>query len=592
MIPSVYHLLQETANAYKDQIAARFYQEDSWKNYTWKELEDQVNSLASGLIDIGVQPKDRVAVFAKTRIEWAIIDLAIMAVGGITVPIYHSTALNDVIFLLNDSSPTVIFVDEVETLNKCRDAKQKASIVKKIICIDNTVAVNKEANELLWRDVIDLSNRNMSVIKERMQHISEDDVATLVYTSGTTGDPKGAMLTHDNLLYEARAIEKFGIVHREDVQLLFLPLAHVFAKVLEIAWLKTGHEMVFAQSIEKIMENMQEVKPTIMASVPRIYEKVYAKVISGIESAPGIKGMIGRWALLQGENATKRQRADQKTNGLKWSLAQKLVFSKIKLRLAELFGGRLNFFISGGAALSPNIAYFFKHAGVTILEGYGLTETTAATCVNLPLHNRIGTVGKPVPGTELKIAPDGEVCIRGRGVFKGYWQNEVETKKCLSADGWFSTGDIGVLDQAGFLRITDRKKEIIVNAGGKNIAPQKVENLIKSKIPLVAHVLVYGDARPYLVALLVLDEINTKEWAKKRRIKRPYNELVKDKALLRQINADLKEANSTLASYEQIKKFAVLDHDFVIGEQLTPTLKVKRNVCYVQYKKVIDDLYS
>ncbi len=591
MIRSVYHLLQETANVHKDQVAAQFYQKNGWAKMTWGELEKQVHAVASGLVALGVKPQDRVAVLAKTKIEWVIVDLAILAAGGITVPIYHSSALDDIVFILNDSGSKYLFVDDEDALLKCREARLQTPLLEKIICI-NPVTLRQEGNEIAWREIFDESMKHYQTLMERVESMNAEDLATLVYTSGTTGEPKGAMLTHDNLLYEARAIEKFGIVTSADTQLLFLPLAHVFAKVLQIAWLKTAHTMVFAQSIEKIIDNMKEVRPTIMGSVPRIYEKVYAKVVADIESTSGVKGLIGRWALKQGETAARKQKLNRVPGGFKWTLAQNLVFAKIGEKLHALFGGRLRFFISGGAPLSPDIAYFFKHAGVTILEGYGLTETSAATCVNLPSHNRIGTVGKPVPGTELQIAPDGEVLIRGRGVFKGYWNRPDDTKACLTPDGWFRTGDIGVLDQAGFLRITDRKKEIIVNSGGKKIAPQKVENLIKSKVPLIGHVVVYGEGRPYLVALIVLDENNLKDWAKKRRIKKDYVQLVAHPMLKRTIEKEIKDVNASLASFEQIKKFTILDHDFVIGQQLTPTLKVKRNVCYEQYKDILEALYS
>jgi long-chain acyl-CoA synthetase len=591
MIRSVYHLLQETANVHKDQVAAQFYQKDGWAKMTWGELEKQVNAVSSGLIKIGVALHDRIAILAKTKVEWPIADLAILGTGCVTVPIYHSSALADIVFILNDSESKYLFVDDQDALLKCRKARLQVPLLEKIICI-NPGDLPLEKDEISWADIFDESLKHHKAIMQRVDHLNADDLATLVYTSGTTGEPKGSMLTHDNLLYEARAIEKFGIVTSEDIQLLFLPLAHVFAKVLQIAWLKTAHTMVFAQSIEKTIENMKEVRPTIMGSVPRIYEKVYAKVIADIESASGVKGMLGRWGLKQGEKATQKQKSNRLAGGFKWALAQKLVFSKIGEKLHALFGGRLRFFISGGASLSPDIAYFFKHSGVTILEGYGLTETTAATCVNLPSHNRIGTVGKPVPGTELQIAPDGEVLIRGRGVFKGYWNRPEDTKSCLTPDGWFRTGDIGVLDHAGFLRITDRKKEIIVNAGGKKIAPQKVENLIKSKVPLIGHVVVYGEGRPYLVALIVLDENNLKEWATKRRIKKEYTQLVKDPRVKSIIDKEIKSVNAFLASFEQIKKFAVLDHDFVIGGQLTPTLKVKRNACYEQYKNILEALYN
>ena len=296
---------------------------------------------------------------------------------------------------------------------------------------------------------------NPNIVDERTAAIKADDLLTLVYTSGTTGRPKGVMITHDNMVYEAEAIYKVGLISQDDNQLLFLPLAHIFAKVLEITWFKSAHVMSFAEAIDKVVENMGEVRPTFMASVPRIFEKVHAKVVGGASSAPGIKGKLARWALAKGEEAAQQSLRGETPGGLGWALAQKLVLSKIEVKLKELFGGRLRFFVSGGAPLSPDIAYFFKQANVTILEGYGLTETSAATCVNNPGEERLGTVGNPLPGTEVKIAEDGEILIRGRGVFKGYWNREEAASD--DRNGWFAVGTSGSLKTATFALPTVRK---------------------------------------------------------------------------------------------------------------------------------------
>ena len=322
-------------------------------------------------------------------------------------------------------------------------------------------------------------------------------------------------------------------------------------------WFKSAHVMSFAEAIDKVVENMGEVRPTFMASVPRIFEKVHAKVVGGASSAPGIKGKLARWALAKGEEAAQQSLRGETPGGLGWALAQKLVISKIEVKLKELFGGRLRFFVSGGAPLSPDIAYFFKQANVTILEGYGLTETSAATCVNNPGEERLGTVGNPLPGTEVKIAEDGEILIRGRGVFKGYWNREEATAEAMTEDGWFRSGDIGVIED-GYVRITDRKKDIIVTAGGKNIAPQNIENLVKSKCPLISQVVIHGDKRKFLSALITLDEATLGEWAANNAINGDYSALTQNDQVRKVVDTAIEGVNSSLARYETIKKYEVL----------------------------------
>ena len=576
---SVYHLLQETSTSNSSSVAVRFCVDGKWQSLTFGEFNRQVHQVADALIQRGVTPGERVAILSKTRVEWSLTDFGILAAGACTVPIYHSSIAKDVAYILNDANVKTVFVEDEEQLEKVQSIKDQVSSLEHCIRLDT------------WQDFFK-TEPNLKRIRERTDHIKENDLASIVYTSGTTGEPKGVMLTHDNLLYEALAIEKLGLLSKKDVQLLFLPLAHVFAKVMQIAWVKTGHVLVFAESMEKVVDNMKETKPTMMAAVPRVYEKVYAKVVGNATSASGIKGFIARWALGQQKQAAKQEKKGRRPTGFKWFLAQRLVMSKIETKLKETFGGHLRFFISGGAPLSPDITYFFKHAGITILEGYGLTETTAASCVNVPSSNHIGTVGKPVPGTELQFAEDGEVLIHGRGVFKGYWNRPEATKEVLTSDGWFHTGDIGVLTPAGFLRITDRKKDLIVNAGGKKIAPQKIENLIKSRSALISQVVVHGDERPYLTALLVLDEAMVKDFAKKKNLKKSYAELTKDSLVHRRVDVIMKSVNQGLPSYERIKKWAILDHDFVIGDQLTPTLKVKRHLCEKKYRSILDQLYG
>lgn len=558
MAHSVYGLLAETIGKVPNQLAARYKESGGWQDLTWSEIGEKVHQVASKLIELGVQADDRVVILSKTRIEWVLADLGILAAGACTVPIYHSNIAKDAAYICTNSGAKLAIVEDAEQAAKLTGFK--------------TLLIT----EIFSQDL------KLEEIKQRTNKALESHLATIIYTSGTTGEPKGACLTHDCLLYEAQAIEKIGLLSSQDIQLLFLPLAHVFAKVMEIAWLKTAHVLCFAESIEKAVDNMKEIRPTFMAAVPRVYEKVHAKILLKARSGGYLKKLISIWALAQ----------QKKPSGLKWLIAQKLVFAKIGASLHETFGGRLRFFVSGGAPLNPEIAQFFQYANVTILEGYGLTETTAATCVNLPNQNRIGTVGKPLPGTELQIAEDGEILVRGRGVFSGYWDRPEQTREVLSEDGWFKTGDIGVIESGGFLRITDRKKDIIVTAGGKKIAPQKLENALKSKTSLIAQVLVYGDQKSYLVALVTLDEQALKEFAKRNKIKGSYAQLTQNKVITQKIHQALERMNKNLASFEQIKKFRILDHDFTVGDQLTPTLKVKRIYCTQKYAADLGSLYS
>ncbi|MEI6790235.1 MAG: AMP-dependent synthetase/ligase [Myxococcaceae bacterium] len=557
MAHSVYGLFAETVQKYPDQLAARYKDSGQWHDLTWSKLSKKVHHVASKLIELGVAPGDRVVILSKTRLEWVLADLGIVAVGACTVPIYHSNITKDALYIYANSGASLAIVEDAEQAAKLGDART-----------------------VLITDIFS-HNLNLEAIKQRTEQVQESDCATIIYTSGTTGEAKGACLTHDNLLYEAQAVEKIGLLSSQDTQLLFLPLAHVFAKVMEIAWLKTAHVLCFAESIEKAVDNMKEIRPTFMAAVPRVYEKVHAKIMLKAKNQGRLKKIISNWAFAQ----------QKKPSGLKWILAKKLVFGKIGDGLRETFGGRLRFFISGGAPLNPEIAQFFHHSGVMVLEGYGLTETTAATCVNLPAQNHIGTVGKPLPGTELQIAEDGEILVRGRGVFRGYWNRPEQTAEALSEEGWFKTGDIGVIEPGGFLRITDRKKDIIVTAGGKKIAPQKLESALKSGTSLISQVLVHGDQRQYLVALVTLEEAALKGFAKRKKLQGSYKQLTQNPEILKKIRHAQESMNKGLASYEQIKKIKILDHDFHVGDELTPTLKVKRAHCVQKYAQELHSLY-
>ena len=419
------------------------------------------------------------------------------------------------------------------------------------------------------------------------------DLATLIYTSGTTGKPKGVMLTHDNWLFEAETIADLSILGPTDKQLLFLPLAHSFGKVLEVAFIRLGVNTAIDGVIDDLVVNLAAVRPTIMAGVPRVYEKVYNRVVTGAREGGGLKYRIFQWALDVGGRVSRlRQKGAQPTGLLAFQhrLADKLVYSKLKARL----GGRLRFLISGGAPLSRAIAEFFHACDILILEAYGLTESSAGSVGNRPERYKFGTVGIPYKGVETRIAEDGEILLRGRGIMQGYYKLPEDTAEALEPDGWFHTGDIGHLDADGFLSITDRKKDILVTAGGKNIAPQNIEGQLKAACPYVSQVVMLGDRRPFCVALITLNEETTGKWAREHGIDyKDYADLASRPAIQHLIRDGLEAVNATLASYERIKDFHLLDHDLSqeTGE-LTPKMSVKRKVVEARHKDILDGFYA
>ncbi|MCP4504063.1 MAG: long-chain fatty acid--CoA ligase [Deltaproteobacteria bacterium] len=595
MSQSVFHSYKQTVEKRGSRVAAQYKAEGTWRDVTWNEIDEVQQKASAALAKLGIKPKERVAIIANTRLEWAMADLAILGAGCVTIPVYQSNLPREVTYILDDSNSVAVFAEDDSQLEKIRGEKKDGNLkdIRVVIAITGSV----EGDEISWDDFLAMGEEHLKENAEEVAALglglTKDDVLTYIYTSGTTGNPKGAILTHDCMLYEAEAIEEIGVLSPDELQYLFLPLAHVFAKVLEVAWISTGHTLAFWEGDQKkIVENLAEVRPTMMAAVPRIYEKIHAAIATKVENGEGIKGKLGRWALAKGDEMARREQAGGTAGGLGWALAQKLVYSKISGELKAKFGGRLRYFISGGAPLGRDIAYFYKYTDITICEGYGLTETSAASTILLPDDIRIGTVGRALPGTELKIANDGEILIRGRGVMKGYHGREDATKECINDDGWFLTGDIGEIDKDGFLRITDRKKDIIVTAGGKNVAPQNIENTLKAKSPLIGQVVVHGDKRKYLSALVVVDPDAVQAWASTNGLSGDYESLSQKPELKKEIDGIVDTLNSSLAKYETLKKIYILNHDFEIGNQLTPTLKVKRKACNEQYKEIFDGFYE
>ena len=598
MANSIVELFQETVAAHGERPAARYKDgEGTWHTKTWTEMGEDRKVIASALIALGLKAGERVNILSNSSYRWMLADVAVMSAGATPVAIYQSLLDHEVEYIVDNSDAVMMFVEDKEQLDKVLAVKGNLPNIRKIITMDDTA--HDSTDVLTWSEAVHMGREQFKLhegeIQKRSAALTPDDVLTLIYTSGTTGKPKGVILTHENLMYEAKATSDIGLVKSDDVQLLFLPMAHSFARCLQCVWLGTGHEMAIDSEITQIVPNLAIVRPTVMASVPRIFEKVYAKVTGQGLAAPGLKGKMFKWALELNDKYSMHMTEGTPVPGglqLQMNIAKSLVYSKIGERLSDLFGGRLNFFISGGAPLSKKMAYFFNNAGVTILEGYGLTETSAATTVNRPEKNKIGTVGKPVPGTEIKIASDGEILIKGPGVMRGYYKRDDATKEVLLPDGWFATGDIGVIDQDGYLRITDRKKDIIVTAGGKNVAPQNIEGAIKAANPLISQVMVYGDKRKYLSALVTLEAEALATFGKDRGISGDYEALTRDADVKAFVQTVLDKVNGELPRYETIKKFEILDKDFTIGDELTPTLKVKRKHATTKYMDLLATMYD
>lgn len=586
MSESLTSLFDDSVARFNKRPAIQYFctKSNKWVVKNWQELSVNVAHLANALVAAHVKPGQRVALISLTRPEWVIADLAIIKTAAVVVPIYHSSLTDQVSYILSDADVKVVFVENQIQLDKIRAVEAEGPKLDLVVIFD-TISGKLNENEVYYADFIANQPATFSPIA-----VKKDAVASLVYTSGTTGEPKGAMISHDNMLYEAHVIDKLGILNEDDVQMMFLPFAHIFARVLEFAWIRTGHLLAFAESVDKLIDNMAVVKPTFMAGVPRIYEKVRAKIIETALASSGLKKMIAQYAFIEADKLAVRTAG----RGCQLFFAKKLVFDKIGKALQAKFGGRLRFLISGGAQLAPEVSTFFQLCGITLCEGYGLTETSAATCLNLPWALRHGTVGRPLPGTDVRLSEEKEILVRGRGVFLGFWGKPEQTKEVLSDDGWFRTGDIGEIDEEGFVRIIDRKKDIIVTSQGKNIAPQRVENLIKSKSPSIAHVVVVGEKKPYLTALIALDKINAQTVAFPNGVGNnvKMSELAANALVYQEVKNAIAQANTLLANFEQIKRFYILDREFEVGKQLTPTLKVKRVACVEEFKAEIKVLYG
>ncbi len=565
----------------------------AYRPISHSEVSTRVRHAARGLQSLGVRRGDRVSILSENRPEWAIADFASLTAGLTDVPIYPTLPADQIAYMLKDSGAVAIFVSGRAQAEKIKEIRGQLPALKTVIGFEGIPGLtDMSLSELEKRGAQGETEETTARYRSEALSVQPNDVATIIYTSGTTGDPKGVMLTHDNIFSNVAATRTAVPFEGRDVALSFLPLSHIFERMggHYMMW-ATGSSIAYAESIDTVPANMVEVRPTIVLSVPRLYEKMYARVLESALTGGYIKKQIFFWARGVAERWANETLAGKQPGALlarQYALAQKLVFSKVKART----GGRLRFFVSGGAPLSPEINKFFYAAGLEILEGYGLTETSPVIAVNTLENFRIGTVGKPIDGVEVKIAADGEILTRGPHVMKGYFNKPEATREAIDPDGWFRTGDIGEL-RDGFLTITDRKKDIIVTAGGKNIAPQPLENKVKTN-KYVAQAVMLGDRRKFPSMLIVPNFDQLERWAQR------HNIIWTDRAqLLRMptIQAKIeKEVNRELAGaahFEVPKKIGLLEHDFSIERgELTPTQKVKRKAIDKHYKTLIDSLYA
>ncbi len=594
-VRSVAGLFRLRAAGDPQRVAALHKTGGAWKPLTWAELAGLAEEAAWGLIAVGVKSGDKVSLVGSTRVEWTVADLGIAHAGAVSVPIYHSNTAEEIRYIVQNSGATLVFVEDDKQLRKLREVRAQLPAVRSCVVLEGEgdgdwalsfaqlVARGKEQKA-----------RVPGELQKRLEQQRRDELSTILYTSGTTGTPKGVMTTNDQLIFAAEVVVGTGLLVRDDSHLLFLPFAHSFAQIIKAAWFGSGLKMIYAESVDRLVDNAGETGPTVLSAVPRVYEKAFNNVVANGMAQKGLSGTLFRMAMREFEMYAKAKEKAQPYSSFAFGLARKLVFPKIKEKLSKRFGGRIQTFVSGGAPLARKIAYFFDLLGFNLLEGYGLTETIAVTSVNLPGQNKLGTVGRPFPGVEVKIAEDGEILQRGRHIMRGYFGMPEATAEVIDKEGWFHTGDIGDLDADGYLRITDRKKDLIKTSGGKYIAPQAIEGALKTMSELISQVVVIGDRRKYVSVLVTVAEDQAKKVASEAgEAAASYRDAAASKAVRARVENAIDRLNATLPSYETVKRFTILDRDFSLESgELTPTLKVKRKAATQKFKPQIDSMYD
>ncbi len=557
----------------------------TYQDISYAELGESVDAFSKGLNALGVQKDDRVAILSENRPEWAITDFGTLKARAVTVPMFSTLTAAQVGYILKDSGSKIICVSTEAQLKKVISIRDEVPTLEQIICFDPIEGETPEG-VIQFEAVCELEG------EETNAAASEDDIATIIYTSGTTGDPKGVMLTHANFIFNLQACKSLIDVSDADVLLSFLPLSHVFERLGgHYVPLFSGAKIAYAESTFTVAQNMGEVSPTVMLSVPRLYETMHDRILRAVQEGSPLKQKIFHWGVSVGSavsSAIQQGKNPSAILQLQQNIANKLVFAKLKAAT----GGRLRFFVSGGAALPQAIAEFFHAAGILILEGYGLTETSPVISMNHPEGWKFGTVGMPVPGIEVQIAEDGEILTRGPHVMKGYFNNESATAEVIDGEGWFHTGDIGIIDADGFVKITDRKKNIIVLSNGKNVAPQPIESeLVQS--PFIDQIMLVGNERKNLAALIVPNFDALKAWAAENGVATDdLPTMLKTREVQQQIQSDIRSRLTDFADFEQVRRFTLLEKEFSQeADEMTPTLKLKRNVIIERYRDAIEEMY-
>lgn len=594
-IPRLYKYLTETLANQTTKPLIKHKVEGKYIPISYDEFKDQIDSFAYGLASLGVKAEDKVAIISENRPEWVYSDMAILSLGAIDVPLYPSLTAESVEFIINNSESKGIIVSNKFQLNKLMKIKDKCKTIEFIIIL-NEKDFNPELKNLFtFTQVQELGKKyqkeNPDLLKDSINKVKPEDICTIIYTSGTTGEPKGVVLTHNNILSNVKAALRCFPITKDDVFLSFLPLCHIFERMAGYyTAFSSGGTICYAESIETVAQNLIEIKPTIMTTVPRLFERIHSKIIKNVESQPEKKQKIFHWAIEVGKQyvKAKKQNKVSLTLAAKHKIADKLVFGKLRART----GGRLRFFISGGAALSKDLGEFFEAVGILILEGYGLTESSPVIAANRVDDYKFGTVGKPFPGVEVKIASDGEILAKGPNIMQGYYKNPKETEATIK-DGWLYTGDIGEFDSEGFLKITDRKKHLFKTSAGKYVAPTPIENLFLASKYIDQFVLI-GDRRMFLTALIVPDFEALKEYADSNNISYQNEmDLTKNEKIYKLLDNELNQMQRTLANYERVRKFALLDRPFTIETgEITPSMKIRRKYIEEKYGELIEKMYE
>jgi long-chain acyl-CoA synthetase len=590
---SVPRMFRDRVSATPNTEAFRYPKAGGWEGVTWRQVGDRVDNIAAGLVLLGINPEDRVALASGTRYEWVIADFAILAAGAATTTVYPTTNAGDVAYIVANSGSRIVIAEDQTQVDKLWEHRDEVPAVEKVVVIDGS----GDGEWVMTLDELEEQGRQLlaespDAVNDRIDAIRPDQLATLIYTSGTTGKPKGVRLMQESWTYTAAAMDSMGVLSDKDLNYLWLPLSHAFGKVMLALPLVIGFPTVIDGRVDKIVENLAVIRPTIMGAVPRIFEKVHGRINEMMAKEGGLKKTMFDWAVGVGVQASRVKQTGATVSPLlaaQYKLADKLVLSKIRDR----FGGRLRFFISGSAALDREIAQWFDAIGIVVLEGYGLTETSAASTLNRPSAYRFGTVGWTLPQTEVKIAEDGEIMLKGPGVMDGYHNMPEATAEAIEPDGWFHTGDIGELDAEGFLRITDRKKDMFKTSQGKYVAPSAISAQFKGICPFASEIIVYGEGKPYCVALVSLDADGLKDWAAANGMAgKPFGEIARDPKINEAVTGYVEQLNKHLNRWEQVKKFAIIDRELTVeAGDLTPSLKLKRKVVVDDFRDKIDELY-